>query len=119
MPLFIISFGPHAMDHIPEEDMASVADAGHAVVQEIVDAGEYVLAGAVEERAPSIVAADGSVTEGPEPWEIGGMTIVNVASRDEALAWAAKIAVACRCAQEVRAISPDPLVDAMLLSAQS
>ena len=27
---------------------------------------------------------------------------------EEALAWAAKIAVACRCAQEVRVILPEP-----------
>jgi hypothetical protein len=32
----------------------------------------------------------------------------------EALRWAAKIAIACRCAQEVRAIGADPELDAML-----
>jgi hypothetical protein len=31
-------------------------------------------------------------------------------SREEALEWAAKFAVACRCAQEVREIMFDPLV---------
>ncbi len=119
VPRFIISFGAHAMDHIPETDMDSAADAAHAVVQEIIDAGEYVLAGAVEEGSCSIVAVDKTVADGPDPWEISGVTIVEVASRDDALAWAAKIAIACRCAQEVRAIGPDPLVDAMVLSAQS
>ena len=39
---------------------------------------------------------------------IGGVTIIDVPSREEALAWAAKIAVACRCAQEVREIMYDP-----------
>jgi hypothetical protein len=29
---------------------------------------------------------------------------------EEALEWAAKIAVACRCAQEVREFLPDPAV---------
>jgi hypothetical protein len=33
-----------------------------------------------------------------------------VPSREEALEWAAKIAVACRCAQEVRAVMRDPAV---------
>jgi len=33
-----------------------------------------------------------------------------VPSREEALKWAAKIAVACRCAQEVREFLPDPTV---------
>jgi hypothetical protein len=31
-----------------------------------------------------------------------------VSSREEALKWAAKIAVACRCAQEVRELLPSP-----------
>ena len=119
VPRFIISFGAHVMDHIPEADMASVADAAHAAVQEIIDTGEYVLAGAVDEGSCSVVTADGTVTDGPAPYEISGMTIVEVASRDDALAWAAKIAIACRCAQQVWAISPDPLVDSMIFSAQS
>jgi hypothetical protein len=35
---------------------------------------------------------------------IGGFSIIDVPSREEALAWAGKIAVACRCDQEVREI---------------
>ena len=38
------------------------------------------------------------------------MSIVDVPSREEALEWAAKIAVACRCAQDVREFMPDPTV---------
>jgi hypothetical protein len=41
---------------------------------------------------------------------VGGFSVVDVPAREEALAWAAKIAVACRCAQEVREIMPDPTV---------
>ena len=62
----------------------------------------------------SIVATDGTVTDGPYPETkavIGGFSIVDVPSREEALEWAAKIAVACRCAQEVREFMPDPAVD--------
>jgi len=33
-----------------------------------------------------------------------------VPSREEALQWASKIAVACRCAQEVREFGPGPAV---------
>jgi hypothetical protein len=33
-----------------------------------------------------------------------------VPSREAALEWAAKIAVACRCPQEVSVFMPDPLV---------
>jgi hypothetical protein len=57
------------------------------------------------------VATDGTVTDGPESKAyMGGLTIVDVLSREEALEWAAKIAVACRCAQEVREVLPDPAV---------
>ncbi|MDT4930112.1 MAG: hypothetical protein QOF92_2979, partial [Pseudonocardiales bacterium] len=45
---------------------------------------------------------------------IGGITIVDVPSREDALKWAAKIAAACRCTQEVRAIGFDPELEAML-----
>jgi hypothetical protein len=45
------------------------------------------------------------------------MTIVEVSSREEALKWAAKIAIACRCAQEVREFGPDPELDDMLRQA--
>jgi hypothetical protein len=114
MSKFMISFGTSAMDHIPDEDGAAVADAAHAVVQEILNAGVYVLAGGLENRRSSIVATDGTVTDGPEPEAIGGVTIVEVPSREEALVWAAKIAVACRCAQEVWEIGHDPELEAML-----
>ncbi len=39
---------------------------------------------------------------------IGGFSIFELPSREEAQAWAAKIAKACRCAQEVREIMYDP-----------
>jgi hypothetical protein len=39
---------------------------------------------------------------------VGGFSIIEVASREEALAWAGRIAEACRCAQEVREIMFDP-----------
>jgi hypothetical protein len=114
MTTYLISFGAHAMDHIPDEDMPAVAKAAHAVVQEAINAGVYVLAGGLEDQPASIVATDGTVTAGPCPEAIGGVTVVAVPSREEALQWAAKIAVACRCAQEVRQIGPDPELDAML-----
>ena len=117
MTRYLISFGAHAMDHIPDQDMPAVAKAAHAVVQEAVNAGVFVCGGGLEDQRASIVAADGTVTGGPHPEAIGGLTVVEVPSREEALDWAAKIAVACRCAQEVRAIGPDPELDEMLRQA--
>jgi hypothetical protein len=119
MPRYLISFDASAMDHIPEEDMPAVGKAAHEVVQEAVNAGVWVLGGAMEERRASIVATDGTVTDGPHPEALGGLTIVEVPSRKEALEWAAKIAVACRCAQEVREVMPDPETDAMVRQAAS
>jgi hypothetical protein len=108
MTQYLISFGAHAMDHIPDEDAPAVARAAHAAVQEAINAGVYVSAGGLENQSASIVAIDGAVTDGPYPEAI-----------EEALQWAAKIAVACRCAQEVWEIGADPELDAMLRQADS
>jgi hypothetical protein len=119
MTQYLISFGAHAMDHVPGEDAPVVARAARAVVQEAINASVYVSAGGLEDQPASIVATGGAVTEGPYPQAIGGFTLLDVPSREEALRWAAKIAVACRCAQEVRAIGADPELDAMLRQADS
>jgi len=57
------------------------------------------------------VGTDGSVTDGPQPETnavVGGLSIIEIETREEALEWAAKIAAGCRCAQEVREIMYDP-----------
>jgi hypothetical protein len=110
MTRYLISFDAHAMDHIPDEDMPAVAKASHAVVYEAMDAGVWVFGGGLENQKACIVATDGTVTDGPHPEAIGGLSILDVPSREEALKWAGKIAVACRCAQEVREFMPDPAV---------
>jgi hypothetical protein len=119
MTQYLILLGAHAMDHIPEEEMPAVAKAAHAVCQEAINAGVYFLAGGLENQPASIVATDGTVTDGPYPDAIGGITVVEVPSREEALKWAAKTAAACRCAVEVREIGADPELDAMLRQADS
>ena len=97
MTQYLISFGAHAMDHIPDEDAPAVARAAHAAVQEAINAGVYVSAGGLVNPPASIVATDGAVTDGSYPAAIGGFTLVDAPSREEALQWAAKIAVAGRC----------------------
>jgi hypothetical protein len=109
MPRYLISFDAHAMDHIPEEDMSAVSDAAHAVVQEAMGAGVWVFGGGLDQQA-RIVATDGTVTDGPYPETLGGLSVIEAPSPENALEWAAKIAVACRCAQEVREFMPDPAV---------
>jgi hypothetical protein len=117
MGKFLISFDDGAMDHIPDGELADVGKAAHAVVQEAVDAGVWVFGGGLERQRASVVGTDGMVTDGPYPETkevVGGFVVVDVATRDEALAWAAKFAVGCRCAQEVREIMADPELDAMI-----
>jgi len=110
MARYLISFDEGAMDFIPEDEMPAVGDAAHAVIRDAKDAGVWVFAGGLyprDEVRVSVVAADGTVVDGPEgKVSIGGLTIVDVASREEALEWAARIAAACRCAQEVREFMP-------------
>ena len=110
MTRYLISFDDGAMT-FPEEDLPDVAEASHKVVHEAKDAGVWIFGGGLLSQRASIVATDGTVTDGPYPETkavIGGFSIIDVPSREEALAWAAKIAAACRCAQEVREIMYDP-----------
>ncbi|TCC49955.1 hypothetical protein E0H75_16780 [Kribbella capetownensis] len=113
MARYLISFERGAMDHIPAEDFPQVVEDSHAAIQEIRDAGVFVFGGGLDydDMEPAVVSTDGIVTEGPYPATkelVGGLTIVDVPTREEALKWAAKIAVACRCAQDVREFGYDP-----------
>ena len=112
MTQYLISFDDGAMT-FPEEDLPDVAKAALAVTQEAKDAGVFVFSGGLESQRASVVDTDGTVTDGPYPETkevIGGLMVVEVPAREEALAWAAKTAVACRCAQEVREFLPEPTV---------
>lgn len=84
----------------------------HAVIEEAKAAGVYVFGGGIDEAAPpALVSADGSVAEGGYPWAPplnGGLAVLEVPSREEAILWAARIAKACRCAQELRVFGFDP-----------
>jgi hypothetical protein len=110
MARYLISFDDGWMD-FPEEDLPDVAKAALEVVREAEEAGVWVYGAGLQSQRASIVGTDGVVTDGPFPETkevIGGFAIVDVPTRDEALEWAARIAVACRCAQEVRLLLPDP-----------
>jgi hypothetical protein len=112
MTRYLISFDDGAMD-VTEEDLPAVDEAAHAVVRAAQEAGVWVTGGGLMSQRASIVAPDGSVAEGPYPETkavLGGFSIIDVPARADALEWAARIAVACRCAQEVREIMDDPLV---------
>lgn len=111
MTKYLISF-PSAAMAIPDEGLQAVSDAAHAVVTEAKDAGVWVFGGGIDESVPPVmVDSGGVVTEGtyPQTKQIeGGYTVLELPSREAALEWAAKFAVACRCAQEVRAFHYEP-----------
>ena len=111
MTKYLISFPSGAMA-VPAEGLQPVADASHAVVQEAKDAGVWVFGGGIDERVPPVmVRGDGTVTPGTyeQTRQIeGGYSVLELPTYEDALAWAAKMAVACRCAQEVRAFGDDP-----------
>jgi hypothetical protein len=111
MPRYLISFDDGSMNHIPEEDWPEVGEASHAVVRDARKAGVWIFGGGVLRQQATIVATDGTASPGPVPETtavVGGFSIIEVPSREEALTWAARIAKSCRCAQEVREIMFDP-----------
>ena len=111
MTKFLISFPASAMD-VPDDEMAAVSKASHEVIREAKAAGVYVFGGGINsEVAPLRVAADGNCTNETyrETQELdGGFCVLELPSRAVAVDWAARLASACRCAQELREFYYDP-----------
>ena len=111
MAKYLISF-PSAAMVVPEGQWEAVGRDAHAVIDEAKAAGVYVFGGGIDENVPPVlVSADGSVTDGGYPWAPrldGGFTVLELATREQAIAWAARIAKACRCDQELRVFGFDP-----------
>jgi hypothetical protein len=107
----LISFPAPAMD-VPAEDLAAVGEAARAVIRDAKAAGVYVFGGGINENVPPLmVAADGTVTNQtyPQTREFnGGFCVLELPSRAAAIEWAARIARACRCSQELREFQYDP-----------
>lgn len=111
MPRYLISFDDGSMSHIPDQDWPAVGEASHAVVREAKAAGVWIFGGGILRQQATIVATDGTVSAGPVPESkavLGGFSIIEVPTRNDAVLWAARIAESCRCAQEVREIMFDP-----------
>jgi hypothetical protein len=111
MAKYLISF-PSAAMVVPEGQLEDVGRDAHAVIDEAKAAGVYVFAGGIDEGVPPVrVSADGSVADGGYPWAPrldGGFAVLELPSREQAIAWAARIAGACRCDQELRVFMLDP-----------
>ena len=111
MAKYLISF-PSAAMVIPEGELEAISRDAHAVIDDAKSAGVYVFGGGIDEAvAPVLVSADGTFTEGGFSWAPplnGGFTVLELPSRAEAIAWAARIAKSCRCHQELRVFMYDP-----------
>jgi hypothetical protein len=110
MTKYLISFPSEAMV-VTDEELPIVTAESHAVIEEAKAAGVYVFGGGIEERVdPVLVAADGAVSTETYPGSdlTGGFAVLELPTREDAVEWARKIAVACRCSQELREFGYDP-----------
>lgn len=111
MAKYLISF-PSAAMVVPDGELEGVGRDASALIDEAKAAGVYVFAGGIDEKVPPVlVSADGIATDGGYSWAPplnGGFTVLELPSREEAIAWAARMAKACRCAQELRVFGFDP-----------
>lgn len=112
MTKFLISFPSSAMAALTDEELATASVETRRVVDEAKAAGIWVFGGAIDEGVPAqSVGMDGTVTTGDDAGIRqldGGFALLELPSIDDARFWAAKLAAACRCAQEVRAFHYDP-----------
>ena len=111
MTKYLISFPASAMD-VPAEEMPDVSEAAHIVIREAKHAGVYVFGGGINaEVAPLMVGANREIRNETyrQTRELdGGFCVLELPSREAAIQWAAKIARACRCSQELREFHYDP-----------
>lgn len=110
MTKYLISFPSEAMV-VTEDELAAASVDSHAVIEEAKAAGVYVFGGGIHEQVgPIMVTADGSAAPGSYPGSrlTGGFTVLELPTREDAVEWARKIAVACRCPQELREFMYDP-----------
>lgn len=110
MTKYLISFPSEAMT-VSADELTAVGDAARAVIDEAKAAGVYVFAGGIHEGIdPVLVDADGGVSPDIYPGSRlkGGFTVLELPAREAAIEWARRIAVACRCSQELRKFMYDP-----------
>lgn len=110
MTKYLISFPSEAMV-VTAEELPIVSADSLAVIEEAKAAGVYVFGGGINAQVdPVLISGDGSVSAQTYPGSRlnGGFTVLELPTREDAVEWARKIAVACRCAQELRAFMYHP-----------
>lgn len=110
MKRFMISFN-HGDMKFPMSELPQVAEDSHKIVREAKLAGVWIFGGGFFEDKPVVVNENLEVVTGPlAPSEVrlGGFSVIEVETKEEAYLWASKIAKGCRCPQEVREMIFDP-----------
>jgi len=106
MPKYIIYFNQQWVGDHSSEWFSERGPLSRAVVAEMEEAGVVVFAGGLEEEIESAIGADDSgLVGGPITTTgefLGGLTIIDVATEEEAKMWGAKVGVACGWPQEIR-----------------
>lgn len=110
MAHYIIFFNQGWVGDHPEEWFDSRGPLARAVVNRMKEAGVLVFAGGLDEDLDNAFHVDDTsgslvVTSGPyvrTPEYLGGLTIIDVDSPEEARRWAGEVAIACGWPQEVR-----------------
>lgn len=112
MTKYLISFHGSAMSGLTADEFAGAGEDSRAVIRAAKEAGVYVFGGGIDEDVPPVmVSADGSSRQDtyPQMREFnGGFCVLEIPTREEAVRWAARIAAACRCDQELREFMFDP-----------
>lgn len=110
MTKYLISFPSEAMV-LTNEQLAIAATESRALIEEAKAAGVYVFGGGIDEQVvPVLVSGDGSVSTQIYPGSrlTGGFAVLELPTREDAVKWATKLALACRCSQELREFMYDP-----------
>ncbi len=109
MAQYLIAFNDGEM---PYPRPPEVGKDAAAMLRDAKQAGVWVFGGGLEtHEVVSVVAPDGTVTDGPYPEtkeHLGGFAVVEVPTREAALYWAGRIAAACRAPQQVFELLPPP-----------
>jgi hypothetical protein len=111
MAQYIIYFNQQWVGDHPAEWYAPRGPLARAVVSEMKEAGVLVFAGGLEEEIDKAVGISESgeiqdrITRDGE--FLGGLTIIDVSSDEEANIWGAKVGEACGWPQEVRKFKPN------------
>ena len=111
MPQYLLSicYPRDAVEPEPDALAAIMRDVG-AVRDQLVEAGAWIFGGGLADASSATVVradrdSDPLLTDGPyleTKEQIGGLTIIEAADLDEALAWAAKQSAALTLPVEVR-----------------